>query len=349
MDIKKTFLELTKKLVPYRQEYILLPYLPKGIEKDIAGNYRIIIGETRTMFTCHMDSYTDELIDVVHKITIDSKGEKIATDGKTPLSADCKAGMTVMLNMIEHNIPGCYYFFLGEEAMDGSGCKGSKEILKNTPEFFTQFDRCIAFDRHGYDSIISSQRGSVCCSDEFVKDLSKKLLNNRLNYHKDPTGRYTDSAVFMYTIPEVTNISTGGFNEHTNGEFQNITYLKKLCDATINISWETLPTVRIPAKVEYKRKKHKVEHNNRKDFHKNKIYYGSGLFSNLEDIMNGFSLESEFIKRKRAEEIDTMRRAEKEYEDFLKSNIYKNRRKRPRVKRYDNFNRKNNNNNFENN
>jgi hypothetical protein len=338
MDIKKTFLELTKKLVPYRKEYILLPYLPNGIEMDMVGNYRITIGKTRTMFTCHMDSYTDKLIDVVHKITIDSKGEKVATDGKTPLSADCKAGMTVMLNMIEHNIPGCYYFFLGEEAMDGSGCKGSREIFKNTPEFFTRFDRCIAFDRHGYDSIISSQRGDVCCSDEFVKELSKKLLNNRLNYRKDPTGRYTDSAVFMYTIPEVTNISTGGFNEHTNREFQNITYLEKLCNATVNISWEDLPTIRIPVKIEKPKRKHKAIYNNRKEFHSNKTYGGSGFLGDLENTINGTSLESKYAKKKRAE---------KEYEDYLKSNDYKNKRKRPRIKKYNNFNRKNNN-NFEN-
>lgn len=250
MNIEKLFLDLTEYLIPHGMENRLEPFLPEGIQMDEVGNYFIQIGESRTMFTCHLDNYCKKLIKVNHVIFQDDKGRvKIKTDGKTPLGSDDKAGMIVMLNMIEHNVPGYYYFFLGEEV----GCKGSKDILRFKPEWFRKkFDRCISFDRKGYGSIISKQFGGTCCSREFVKALSGEFAANGMEYKDDPTGRYTDSAVFMYTISEITNLSCGGFNEHTNSEFQNLDYLQRVCNATIKINWEKLPTVRIPVRVEKK-------------------------------------------------------------------------------------------------
>jgi hypothetical protein len=60
----------------------------------------------------------------------------------------------------------------------------------------------------------------------------------------DPTGVFTDSASFMETIPECTNVSVGYFEEHTKNEHQNMTFLQKLADACLNVKWESLPTVR---------------------------------------------------------------------------------------------------------
>lgn len=345
MDVKKIFLELTKQLIPYKSEDILLPYLPKGIEKDEVGNYRIVIGKTKTMFTCHLDSYTDKIVEVNHKILLNSKGQEIATTGgKTPLGADCKAGMTVMLYMIEHGVPGCYYFFIGEESIGGGGCKGSRDILKATPDYFKQFDRCIAFDRHGYDSIISSQRGDVCCSDTFVKRLISYFSVNKLFYKKDPTGRYTDSAVFMYIIPEVTNISTGGFHEHTDREYQNISFLELLCQATVKIPWEELPVERVPKK-EVKKEKPKTTHQNQpsggKGFRGKKTYRGGGLLSDLEDTVDGFFFGQDYVKRKKAEEI-SREKAMAEYDKWIESEEYKTRQKekeQARLKNYKSFNK----------
>jgi hypothetical protein len=321
MDVKKLFIELTKQLIPYKSEDLLLPYLPKEIEKDEVGNYRITIGDTRTMFTCHLDSYTDKLVPVNHKTLKNSKNQEIIiTDGKTPLGADCKAGMLIMLNMIAHDVPGCYYFFIGEEAIGGGGCKGSRNILKATPDYFKQFDRCIAFDRHGYDSIISSQRGDVCCSDIFVKHLSSYFSMNKLFYKKDPTGRYTDSAVFMYIIPEVTNISTGGFSEHTNKEWQNLTFLENLCQATVNIPWEELPVERVPMK-EVKKEKLKPTKQNKQGLD-HKTYKGGGILSNLEDTVDGFFFGQDYVKRKREEEMNRDR-IMKEYDRFIETDEFK--------------------------
>jgi hypothetical protein len=44
----------------------------------------------------------------------------ISTDGTTTLEHD-KAGVSVLIWMMKHNIPGLYYFFIGEEV----GCIGS--------------------------------------------------------------------------------------------------------------------------------------------------------------------------------------------------------------------------------
>lgn len=249
MTVSELFIKLTEYLIPYKKEYILEHFLPDGIRRDFFGNYYIIIGETKTMFTCHMDNYTTKLIKVNHVFYEDDKGrKKVKTDEKTPLGSDDKAGMTIMLKMIENNVPGCYYFFLGEETVGfgTGGCKGSKAIYEQNKDWFKQFNRCIAFDRHGYGSIISKQRGKECCSKEFVKALASEFESNNMAFRDDPTGRYTDSAIFMYTIPEVTNLSCGGFNEHTPREIQNLDYLERMVNACLKINWESLPTVRVP-------------------------------------------------------------------------------------------------------
>jgi di/tripeptidase len=69
------------------------------------------------MFTCHLDTvYTDLYygiyeVDIKHVID----GDFIKTNEYTNLGADDKAGMVIMLNMINEKVPGLYYFFQGEE------------------------------------------------------------------------------------------------------------------------------------------------------------------------------------------------------------------------------------------
>jgi hypothetical protein len=53
----------------------------------------------------------------------------------------------------------------------------------------------------------------------------------------DPTGVFTDSANFIDLIPECTNISVGYFNEHTHQEMENMTFLEKLCKASVACDW----------------------------------------------------------------------------------------------------------------
>jgi hypothetical protein len=238
MNIKQKFLQLTGKTYPHGTESGLLNQLPKGYKEDGHGNFYIEVGSnSTTMFTCHLDTADRKQEKVKHVID----GNIIKTNGETILGADDKAGMTVLLYMIEKNVPGLYYFFVGEER----GCVGSSKLSKNweNTEFSNLITKCVSFDRRGTDSVITEQFYGVCCSDEFALELSKRLNAQDINfkYMPDPTGIYTDSAQFTSLIPECTNISVGYYNEHTSSERQDILHLERLCEAVCKIDWETLP------------------------------------------------------------------------------------------------------------
>jgi hypothetical protein len=243
MNIKEKFLELTDYTYILGDEHLLKNRLPKGVIEDEIGSYYIEIGESETMFCAHLDTAAWRKEKVVHDIFVTKKGDTgIGTDGSTLLGADDKAGVVILLNLIENKVPGLYYFFIGEE----SGLVGSRGILGKNPEKFKKYKRCIAFDRRDYGSVITKQMGKTCCSDEFANELIKELGRNGMKYKQDPFGIYTDSAVFTEIIPECTNLSVGYFNEHSSEEVQNITYLESLAKATVGIKWEELPTVREP-------------------------------------------------------------------------------------------------------
>ena len=245
-SIKQLFLNLTKMQIPFDYEKTLEEFFPPGMKTDAHGNYYIKIGETKSMFCAHLDTYCYQYKRVWHTF----KDNIIKTDGTTTLGGDDKAGIVVMIKMIEAGIPGLYYFFRGEEGVTSpSGTWGSKQALKSYKENFSKYDRCIAFDRRGNDSIISQQMYSECCSDEFVEALIKDLNQNGLTYKDDTTGLWCDSGVFMETIPECTNISMGYDEEHTFKETQDIDHLEKLTEACLKIDWEALPTKRDPSKV----------------------------------------------------------------------------------------------------
>ncbi len=243
MNIKKKFLKLTSKTYPHGTETELKNQLPNGFKEDGNGNYFIEIGNNpTTMFTCHLDTADRKQEKVKHVID----GQFIKTDGSSILGADDKAGMVVMLYMIEKEVPGLYYFFIGEER----GCVGSSRLSRvwsNRPES-NYITKCISFDRRGTDSIITEQLYGICCSLEFAKDLSKRLndVEKSFNYKPDPTGIYTDSAQFTNLISECTNISVGYYNEHSKSEKQDIKHLEKLCEAVCKVDWEALSIVKEP-------------------------------------------------------------------------------------------------------
>ena len=217
--IFETFLRLTNKTYPYGYEEGLVEDLlrsglfPSGIEKDPHGNYFYKIGNSRTIFASHLDTACKEQVGVTHVF----EDNMIKTDGKSILGADDKAGVAIMINMINHNISGLYYFFIGEEV----GCIGSG-LASKYGDFKGKFDRVISFDRRGTDSVITYQSSSRCCSDDFARSLSKQLNLLGMNYKPDDTGVYTDSAEFVDIISECTNLSVGYYKEHTHNESQDI-------------------------------------------------------------------------------------------------------------------------------
>ena len=164
------------------------------------------------------------------------------TDGTSILGADDKAGVSIMLYMMAHNIPGIYYFFDGEER-GGIGSNKVASVFESI-EHLKGVKRCISFDRRNYYSVITQQLGRECCSDEFATELAKELNKSGLKISLDPTGIYTDSASFIDEIAECTNISVGYFSEHTISETQNISFLQRLGKACLDVNWEGLPTVK---------------------------------------------------------------------------------------------------------
>jgi hypothetical protein len=241
--IKEVFIRMTSRTVPYGHEddFVrdIMPLIfPEGIQKDDWGNYFYKIGESRTIFASHLDTVSKEYQSVTHVFD----GKYIKTDGKTTLGADDKAGVTVLLWMIQNNIPGLYYFFIGEEV----GCIGSGLAAKYG-DFKGKYDRIISFDRRDVESIITFQSYSRCCSDAFADDLCHELNKSGMVYSKDTGGVYTDSAEFVDIIPECTNVSVGYYKEHTTEEKQDIEHLINLCKACVEVDWENLSVKRNPS------------------------------------------------------------------------------------------------------
>jgi hypothetical protein len=245
MNIKEKFIELTYKTYPHGTEEELFPLL-NGLHKDDFGNLFIKIGESDVMFTSHLDTATLSKTNVVHVI----EGDIIKTDGFSILGADDKAGVTIMLYMIENKIPGLYYFFVGEEV----GCIGSKKVAEHFKvNKIDSIKKVISFDRCDYNSVITFQRSSRCCSDKFAEALANQLNANdpSFNYKPDSSGVSTDSRQFAELYPECTNISVGYNLEHTHYETQDIAFLEKLANACLKVDWANLPIERDPSKVEY--------------------------------------------------------------------------------------------------
>jgi len=246
MNIKEKFLSLTTHTYPYGKEHELFDKIPQNLEMDESGNLFIKIGESDVMFTSHLDTATSAYTKVNHVF----EDNIIKTDGTSILGADDKAGMTIMIYMIENKVPGLYYFFIGEEV----GCVGSRKVAEaHKIEKLPYINKVISFDRRGTDSVITFQASSRCCSDKFGEELSKQLnlAESTFKYKNDPTGVYTDSAQFVKIYPECTNISVGYYSEHTFSERQDIDHLTKLSEACIKIDWNSLPVERDPSKVEY--------------------------------------------------------------------------------------------------
>ena len=248
--VLNTFIKLTSMTYPYGYEDVLVKELikcglfPANISKDVHGNYFIQVGESRTIFASHLDTVSKTHTKVNHVF----EGNMIKTDGTTTLGADDKAGVTTMLWMIKHNVPGLYYFFIGEEV----GCIGSGNAARSVSDFKGKYDRIISFDRRDVGSVITHQSWSRCCSDSFGDALASELNKSGLSYKKDDGGVYTDSAEFVDIIPECTNISVGYYKEHTTNESQDIDHLTRLAEACLRVDWESLPTERDPEMSEYK-------------------------------------------------------------------------------------------------
>lgn len=212
---------------------------------DSVGNLHIdarVDHTSRTLFVAHVDT--------VHRECGPNKIRKTQgmwyADGAC-LGADDGAGCALLMHLLYAHVPGYYIFTQGEER----GGIGAKFLADHSPELLGQFDRAIAFDRRGIDSVITHQGWGRCCSDEFASALSGELCaDGVLMYLGDDTGVYTDTAEFVDIIPECTNISVGYMNEHSDRETLDIHHFAALAAAVVKIKWDALPTERDPTFVE---------------------------------------------------------------------------------------------------
>ena len=214
---------------------------------DGAGNLHIDnrIAGSKTLFIAHVDT--------VHKEIGANKIRKTATHWYAegaPLGADDGAGVAMLMHLIHANVKGYYIFSQGEEC----GGIGAKYIATHHTDLLAQFDRAIAFDRRGIDSIISHQGWGRCASDTFCQALADDLnaFDDTLMYSPDDTGVYTDTAEFTDIIPECTNISVGYYSEHGDKENLDIVHFEALSNAVLKVMWDSLPTDRDPTVPEYK-------------------------------------------------------------------------------------------------
>ncbi len=212
-----------------------------GAEFDEAGNVWVAVGKSsRSLFACHTDTVhysTEEL-----RLT-ESKGVLTARQGGKPsiLGADDTAGCYIMRQMILAGKPGLYIFHAGEE----QGCIGSGYTADHWD--FSEFKRCVSFDRRGLSSVITHQFCGRTASDTFALALGASLKCAGLDgYTPDPTGTITDSASYADQIPECTNLSVGYAGEHSAKEYLSVPHALALTKAAITLDWEALPTERNP-------------------------------------------------------------------------------------------------------
>lgn len=206
--------------------------------------------------TVHRDAAGKAALDEedVHQVPLYDEGLDMyyKEDGQ-PLGADDGAGMWLLMEMIDAKVPGTYIFHRGEEC----GGIGSAGMAKDHKEWLARFKWAIAFDRRGDSDVITEMFSGKVCSQEFAIGLCS-VLNGAggFKYIPDDTGSFTDTANYRKIIPECCNVSVGYDSEHTKDETLDVTHLRTLRDAMIDIFQSgdvVLPVVRDKDEVDYAR------------------------------------------------------------------------------------------------
>jgi hypothetical protein len=234
--------EGTRRLTDWLQERV--PTHART-HRDGAGNLHVdtrLNPSNRTLFVAHVDT--------VHRKEGANKIKQTPTywyaDGAA-LGADDGAGVAMLMHLMHSGVPAYYVFTQGEEC----GGIGATYLAKHDAKLLSEFDRAIAFDRRGIDSVITHQGRGRCCSDAFADALSDALnADMTLMYLPDNTGVYTDTAEFIDIIPECTNISVGYYAEHSDKESLDVIHFQALADRVALIDWDSLPTDRDPKEVD---------------------------------------------------------------------------------------------------
>jgi hypothetical protein len=205
---------------------------------DGYGNYFHCIpqpdgSEPRIAYTAHCDTVSNDLQSVYHPLCYNQEKDILFRKDGNCLGADDGTGIWLLLNMIDAKVPGLYCFYQDEE----TGRDGSTWSHKHNADFYQFIDTMISFDRKGTEDIIATQKGSPCCSTEFQTALADALyeLDCGLRYKGGAHGSFTDSATFMDTIPECTNVAVGYDRQHGPQETQLVHHAHYLRGRLIHI------------------------------------------------------------------------------------------------------------------
>lgn len=214
---------------------------PLGSYADLFGNHYVRVGTAPILWSCHTDTVHHDggRQDVAFK-----NGFFKLPKGSTSncLGADCTAGVFLMTEMIKAGVEGLYVFHRAEEV----GGRGSAWIAKNAPQVLSGIRYAIAFDRFGYESIITHQWGRTC-SDAFADSLNAAL---EFNFKRDDGGIFTDTANYTDLVGECTNLSVGYFRHHSAEEEQDADFLISLLDLLCRADFSGLVQRRQPGEVE---------------------------------------------------------------------------------------------------
>lgn len=217
--------------------------LPLGMNIDKAGNLYKKIGDSPVLWSCHTD--TVHKTGGSQKLLLDDGVFKVFDKQSSCLGADDTAGVWLMTQMIEGNVPGLYVFHRGEEI----GGVGSKYIAMKNKALLEGIHFAVAFDRYGKTSIITHQMWNRCCSDDFALSLGKEL---GMGHIKDDGGTFTDTANYTDDIAECTNLSVGYKSQHSTSETLDSKYLFELRDAMMDFNYKNLTEKRKAGEVERK-------------------------------------------------------------------------------------------------
>lgn len=241
-ELYNTMLSLLSFTGPHPNERrIIEPHLPSGGTWDDEDNYILEIGQnSKTLFCAHIDTVgksVQETNPIFYKNFLFT-----GNDAADCLGGDDRCGVLSLLSLISEGVPGTYIFHNCEER----GANGAQHINKTFD--LSKFNRAIEFDRRGTSSIITEMSASKVCSVDFAKALAESLNEEgTLDYNSDPTGSFTDVYFYKEIIPEITNLSVGYYNEHSNKECISILWLiDNFIPRITKIKWEELPTVRDP-------------------------------------------------------------------------------------------------------
>ena len=199
------------------------------------------------LFSCHTDTVHSDpglqvvMVDAKSMAYIDARGLKGKQAFGECLGADCATGVWIMMHMLKRKVPGYYVFHRGEEC-GGIGSSFIAEDFKKS--IATPIKWAIAFDRKGYNDIITHQSGIRCASQAAGEQLKKALSEKGLNYELSQNGSFTDTANYKYCVSECFNLSVGYHKQHGPNETQDMMFAKRLLDALCSIDWHSFVSFR---------------------------------------------------------------------------------------------------------